>query len=379
MKVILYFRFLTDHRRLNVAITRAKKALYIIGHLRTFQFNKYWSNLIDHAEKENVIVRVDENMSCARKCLKVNSSVGITENQVYTKGQAKHGDHEVQLALPGSSHNTVTEQSSDVLLTEKHSMVDRSAFILPRKSIKYIDNLPKSKAETSKNYSPSKNTSTTGKQKRSSSELRHKDHEPSPKKVLVPPTDDKHRNLSSSSGKHTKPNNQTASSAMDKQKVTQVHDEAAKLVQSPSLIATDVLQKLKQTNCRTELAKHTSQMTIQTTDTRLSITEALSSTVASSTSKSNSSASHKIPSNISVSSVPSNAVNSRSFVNTHIPSIRQVTFSNASTYDSSDNRTDTWGGQRKRISHFTNMSTEQQVKRKRRHSDDTGSKKAKLN
>ena len=331
MKVILYFRFLTDHRRLNVAITRAKKALYIIGHLRTFQFNKYWSNLIDHAEKENVIVRVDENMSCARKCLKVNSSVGITENQVYTKGQAKHGDREVQLALPGSSHNTVTEQSSDVLLTEKHSMVDRSAFILPRKSIKYIDNLPKSKAETSKNYSPSKNTSTTGKQKRSSSELRHKDHEPSPKKVLVPPTDDKHRNLSSSSGKHTKPNNQTASSA----------------------------------NCRTELAKHTSQMTIQTTDTRLSTTAAHSSTMASSTSKSNSSASHKIPSNISVSSVPSNAVNSRSFVNTH---------------DSSDNRTDTWGGQRKRTSHFTtNMSTEQQVKRKRRYSDDTGSKKAKLN
>ena len=318
---MLYFRFLTDHRRLNVAITRAKKALYIIGHLRTFQFNKYWSNLIAHAEKQNIIVRVDENMSCAKECLKVNSSVCVTENQAYTKDQIKHDNHKVQLTPPGSSHNTVTEESSDTLTTEKHSTVDRSAFILQRKSVKYIDTLPKSKA---KNYSQSKNTPITGKQKlSSSSELKYKDHQPSPKKVHVPPTNDKHKNLSSSSSKHAKPKlkDQTASSVMDKQKVIQVHDETAKSVLSPSLTAIDV-QKSKQ--------ETTSQMT---TTNLLGLHTSSSS--------------------------------------------RQVEFSNVSTYDFNDNRTDKWGGQRKRISRFADMSGGRQV-RKRHHDDDTGSKKAKL-
>ena len=296
-----------------------------------------------------MIVRVDENMSCAKECLKVNSSACITENQAYKKD-----DHEVRLALPGSSRGTVTEESTD-----KHSTVDRSAFNSKRKPTKYIDALPKS------NYSPSKKTSTTGKQRSSStSELRHKDHQPSPKKALVQPTDDKCKKLSSSSKSKLK--DQTALSTMDKQKVTQ-HDETAKsAVLPPSLT---VLQKSKQANCsnyRTEfnpeLTKNTSQMTIQTMN--------------KSSSEASSSVSHR---NISVSSIPSNTVYPRVNARTQSSS-RHAEISSVSTlYDSNDNRTDKWGGQRKRTSHFANMPIEQQVRRKRHHSDDTGSKKAKLN
>lgn len=306
-------------------------------------------------------------MSCAKECLKVNSSVCVTENQAYIKD-----NHEVQLALPSSSCDTVTEESSDLLVSDKHSMVDRSAFIPQKKATQYIDALPKS---TSKNCSPRKKTSTAGKQRSSSaSELRHKDHQPSPKKVLVSSTDDKHKKSSSSSKPKLK--DRIALSAMDKQ-----HDETGMSLLSPNVTAIDILQKSKQTNSSNyktaESAKNISQMTIQTMDK--SSTNNTEATGASSISKS--SVSHRsIPSNISVSSVPSNAVYPCGIVNTHtLSSSRHVRFSNDSPYDSNDNRTDKRGGQRKRISHFTNMSIAQQVKRKRHHSDDTGSKKAKLN
>lgn len=294
-------------------------------------------------------------MSCVEECLKVNSSVSVTENQACMKD-----NHEVQLALPSSSHSTVTEESSDLLVTDKRSTVDRSAFIPQKKSTKYTDALPKN--------SPSKKTQRSN----SASELRHKDYQPSPKKALVSSTDDKHKKLSSSSKSILK--DQTALSSMDKQKVTQ-HDETAKPwpVPSPSLTAINVLQNSKQTNYRTEVNPGlASQMAIQTMDKSSS-----SNTKATSTSKS--SVSHRsIPSVSSVPcSVPYNMVYPHGTVNTHTPSSgRHVTFSND---DSNVNRMDKWGGQRKRTSHFTNMSLAQQVKRKGRHSDDNGSKKAKLN
>lgn len=333
-------------------------------------------------------------MSCAKECLKVNSSVCVTENQACTKSKAKDDDHEVQLALPSSSHNAVSEESS--VVAEKHSTVDRSAFNLQRKPIKYIDTLPNPKAETSKN-SLSKNTfgkrklsssseplhkdhqpspkKITGKQKSSSSsEPKHKDHQPSPKKVHFSPTDDNHTNLSN---KDTRPKlrDQPVLSAMDKQKVTQ-----DKLVLSSSLTPTGVFtsQQANVLNYRTglipALVKNTSQMTIQTNDTdKFSKIEAFCSTSLSTALKSVDDSHEKTPSSFSVSSVPSNTAN-----NHPSSGSRQVEFGNVSAYNSNDNRTDKWGGQRKRISHYANLSDAQKV-RKRHHDDNTGSKKAKLN
>jgi len=54
--------FLSDYRRLNVAMTRAKKKLVIIGDGATLSGNELYLNLIDHVEKEGVLQSAWEYM-----------------------------------------------------------------------------------------------------------------------------------------------------------------------------------------------------------------------------------------------------------------------------------------------------------------------------
>lgn len=50
--------FLSDPRRLNVGLTRARKGLFVIGHAVTLRNNGLWRKLIEHAEAEKVKVPV---------------------------------------------------------------------------------------------------------------------------------------------------------------------------------------------------------------------------------------------------------------------------------------------------------------------------------
>lgn len=52
--------FLKDHRRMNVAMTRAKERLYVIGDSSTLAFDPYFTKLIEHAEKTNAYKSVWE-------------------------------------------------------------------------------------------------------------------------------------------------------------------------------------------------------------------------------------------------------------------------------------------------------------------------------
>jgi len=50
--------FLSDRRRMNVAITRAKYGLYIIGNINTLRHNSTWNNLIKSAQDRGLLVHI---------------------------------------------------------------------------------------------------------------------------------------------------------------------------------------------------------------------------------------------------------------------------------------------------------------------------------
>jgi senataxin len=49
--------FLADVRRMNVAITRAKQALWILGSAGTLERSPVWAALLKNAQERNVIIR----------------------------------------------------------------------------------------------------------------------------------------------------------------------------------------------------------------------------------------------------------------------------------------------------------------------------------
>lgn len=55
--------FLNDIRRMNVALTRAKFACYVLGRETTLRSSQPWAAFLDHAYARNCIVHV-ENPSC---------------------------------------------------------------------------------------------------------------------------------------------------------------------------------------------------------------------------------------------------------------------------------------------------------------------------
>ncbi|KAH9525062.1 hypothetical protein Btru_000225 [Bulinus truncatus] len=50
--------FLADKRRMNVALTRAKYAMYVLGHFDTLKMNGLWAELQEDAQERNLVVPV---------------------------------------------------------------------------------------------------------------------------------------------------------------------------------------------------------------------------------------------------------------------------------------------------------------------------------
>jgi len=50
--------FLSDVRRMNVALTRAKHFLFVIARCESVVVNPYWADLVNHARETNAVVRV---------------------------------------------------------------------------------------------------------------------------------------------------------------------------------------------------------------------------------------------------------------------------------------------------------------------------------
>lgn len=52
--------FLSDERRMNVALTRAKQSLWIVGDSDVLKVNHVWKSLIDHLEREGMLLKGGE-------------------------------------------------------------------------------------------------------------------------------------------------------------------------------------------------------------------------------------------------------------------------------------------------------------------------------
>ena len=50
--------FLSDVRRMNVALTRAKFFLFILARCKSIVVNPYWRDLVEHARESNAVLRV---------------------------------------------------------------------------------------------------------------------------------------------------------------------------------------------------------------------------------------------------------------------------------------------------------------------------------
>ncbi|XP_023601450.1 probable helicase senataxin isoform X3 [Myotis lucifugus] len=97
--------FLASLQRLNVAITRAKYSLFILGHLRTLMDNQHWNHLIQDAQRRGAIIKTcDKNYKQdAMKILKLKSVV-LQRSLTYPPSAAPEGSSP-QGGSPGSDQN----------------------------------------------------------------------------------------------------------------------------------------------------------------------------------------------------------------------------------------------------------------------------------
>lgn len=86
--------FLKDFRRMNVAFTRAKTSMWILGHQKSLTKNKLWNNLIEDARERNCIEEVSPGFLSNRKSPKpyitkefdsVNKPTSATAKSVTSK------------------------------------------------------------------------------------------------------------------------------------------------------------------------------------------------------------------------------------------------------------------------------------------------------
>ncbi len=73
--------FLADTRRLNVAITRAKRALWVLGHAQSLSRHSVWRALVEDADRRGCLVRTRFGGGGVELCILMDAVSGKQMNE----------------------------------------------------------------------------------------------------------------------------------------------------------------------------------------------------------------------------------------------------------------------------------------------------------
>ncbi|KAL9131949.1 MAG: hypothetical protein Q9217_000229 [Psora testacea] len=109
--------FLSDIRRMNVGITRAKSSLWVLGHSQSLMQGEYWGRLIEDAKKRNRYTTGDLNALLQRPLLSLDMKFAVPNGTPVPLAHTSAGDDDVDMSdvLPAYNSSSTISRSSTAL------------------------------------------------------------------------------------------------------------------------------------------------------------------------------------------------------------------------------------------------------------------------